>query len=147
MMTLLSERKLHDTVGEVLTGLLGGALEEISRPDEPSLCAAVDMTGEFDGLLVVRCLERTARRLAGEMFDEDADALPFTDVADAMGEVANQVGGVVKTLVPGPSWLGLPTVVAGTAWGHTDLPFLSSVSLDRDEGRVDVFVFGRPTAS
>ena len=35
------------------------------------------------------------------------------DVADALGELANVVGGNVKAVLPGPSVLGLPEV--GTA--------------------------------
>lgn len=145
-MIQLSDIHLHDAVRDVLTGLVGGALDEQHTEEEPVLCASVTIEGAFEGRLVVRCTEVTARRLAAGMFDEAPDALPHADVADAMGEVANQVGGVVKTLVPSPSSLGLPTVVAASGAGHSDLPFLSSVSLDREEGRVDVFVFGRPTA-
>lgn len=145
-MIQLSEVHLHDAVRDVVAGLVGGALDEQRSDQEPVLCASVTIEGEFDGQLVVRCTEVTARRLAAAMFHEDPDDLPHADVADALGEVANQVGGVVKTLVPAPSSLGLPTVVAADGVGLTDLPFLSSVSLDRDEGRVDVFVFGRPTA-
>lgn len=144
-MIQLSDVHLHDAVRDVLTGLVGGALDEQQSSAETLLCASVTIEGEFDGQLVVRCNETTARRLAAGMFDEGPDELPHADVADGLGEIANQVGGVVKTLVPAPSSLGLPTVVAAGGAAHTDLPFLSSVSLDRAEGRVDVFVFGRPT--
>ena len=146
-MIQLSEIHLHDAVRDVLTGLVGGSLDEQLSAHETVLCASVAIEGAFDGQLVVRCTEVTARRLAADMFDDDPDELPHADVADALGEVANQVGGVVKTLVPAPSSLGLPTVVAADGVALTDLPFLSSVSLDRDEGRVDVFVFGRPAHS
>jgi CheY-specific phosphatase CheX len=145
-MIQLSDVHLHDAVRDVLTGLVGGALDEQQSEQETVLSASVTIEGQFDGQLVVRCTETTARRLAAGMFDEDPDELPHADVADALGEVANQVGGVVKTLVPAPSSLGLPVVVAAGAAAQADLPFLSSVSLDREEGRVDVFVFGRPTA-
>jgi chemotaxis protein CheX len=144
-MITLSDSTLQDAVADVLAGLLGHALDQFpNRPDAPSLTASVPLTGSFEGLLAVRCLERTARELAATMFGETPDGLADSDVADAMGEVANQVGGVVKTFLPAPSVLGLPVVVAGTRLGRTDLPFLSSVSLERDEGHVDVFVFGRP---
>lgn len=146
-MIQLSDDKLHDAVSSVLTGLVGGALDDLQdRGNESALCSTVSLGGAFRGLVVVRCTEQTARNFAAGMFEDDPDALAYTDVADAVGEVANQVGGVVKTLVPGPTSLGLPVVVAGTGPGHVELPFLSSVALDRDEGRVDVFVFGSPTA-
>jgi chemotaxis protein CheX len=144
----LSDATLQDAVADVLSGLLGHALgQPPGPPTESSVTASVELDGAFDGLLAIRCLERTARELAATMFNEDPAELAATDVADAMGEVANQVGGVVKTLLPGPSILGLPVVVAGTKLCGNDLPFLTSVSLERDEGHLDVFVFvfGRPT--
>ncbi len=146
VMIQVSDEQLHAAAGNVLDGLLGGALDELGDHEGPERpwCSTVGITGEFDGLVVVRCAEATARELAAGMFDEDPDSLPATDVADALGEVANQVGGVVKSMVPGPSSLGLPVVATGSGLARTELPFLSSASLDRDEGRVDVFVFGRP---
>lgn len=143
MTVQVSDERLHAAAGSVLDGLLGDALDELGRV-EPPWCAMVDIEGGFDGMVVVRCSQATARQLAAVMFDTDPELLPDTDVVDALGEVANQVGGVVKTMVPGPSALSLPTVVAAAAPTRTDLPFLSSAALERDEGRVDVAVFGRP---
>ena len=40
-------------------------------------------------------------------------AVAASDVVDAVGELANMVGGNVKSLVPAPSSLGLPTVGRG----------------------------------
>jgi chemotaxis protein CheX len=144
MMTL-SDSLLQEAVGDVLTGLLGDALDDHAAATVPTYVATVTLTGEFNGMLAVRCTEDTARNLAAAMFDDEPEALDAADVADAMGEVSNQVGGVVKTLVPGPSQLGLPAVVRGTRIGaDADLALLSSASLDRDEGRVDVFMFTKP---
>ena len=39
------------------------------------------------------------------------------DVADALGELANVVGGNVKAVLPGPSVLGLPEVGSAPAAG------------------------------
>lgn len=144
-MTTLTDSLLQDAVGDVLTGLLGDALDDHAAATVPTYVASVTLDGEFDGLLAVRCTEVTARRLAAVMFAQAPEELDAADVADAMGEVANQVGGVVKTLVPGPTQLGLPVVVLGTKVGaDPELAMLSSASLERDEGRVDVFVFAAP---
>ena len=40
------------------------------------------------------------------------------DVDDALGELANVVGGNVKAVLPGPSVLGLPEVGAAPEPGH-----------------------------
>ncbi|MHB1139546.1 MAG: chemotaxis protein CheX [Microthrixaceae bacterium] len=144
-MITLTDSLLQDAVGDVLTGLLGDALDDHAAATVPTYVASVTLGGEFEGLLAVRCTDDTARRLAAIMFDQAPDELDAADVADAMGEVANQVGGVVKTLVPSPTQLGLPVVVRGTRIGaDADLALLSSASLDREEGRVDVFLFAAP---
>ena len=36
-----------------------------------------------------------------------------SEVVDALGEIANMVGGNVKSMLPGPSTLSLPSVVQG----------------------------------
>lgn len=141
-MITLSDSLLQEAVGDVLNGLLGDALDDLAAATVPTYVATVSLAGEFHGMLAVRCTEDTARNLAAVMFGDAPEALDAADVADAMGEVANQVGGVVKTMVPGPTQLGLPVVVRGTRIGaDADLELLSSASLDRDEGRVDVFMF------
>jgi len=144
-MITLSDSLLQEAVGDVLTGLLGAALDDHAAATLPTYVATVTLEGAFNGMLAVRCTEDTARNLAAVMFDDAPEALDAADVADAMGEVANQVGGVVKTLVPGPTQLGLPVVVRGTRVGaDAELALLSSASLERDEGRVDVFMFTAP---
>jgi len=44
---------------------------------------------------------------------DSAAGTPDEDVADAVGELVNMIGGNVKSLMPGPSVLSLPVVAAG----------------------------------
>jgi len=46
---------------------------------------------------------------------EGPDEAGPADVADAVGELVNMVGGNIKSLMPGPSVLSLPAVAAGRA--------------------------------
>ncbi|TIC83622.1 chemotaxis protein CheX [Nocardioides sp. GY 10113] len=45
----------------------------------------------------------------------DDEPLDDADLADAVGELVNMVGGSLKSILPGPSALSLPTVAAGRA--------------------------------
>jgi chemotaxis protein CheX len=46
------------------------------------------------------------------------DELAEADVADAVGELANMIGGNIKSLLPGPSALTLPLVRLGGSALH-----------------------------
>ncbi|QDG51312.1 chemotaxis protein CheX [Persicimonas caeni] len=88
---------------------------------EMMITAVVHVTGEEDGSVVVECPSRMASRLAGALFGLEADELADDEVHDALGEVANMLGGNVKGLFPSGSQLSLPTVVEGREF-KLDLP-------------------------
>ena len=47
------------------------------------------------------------------MFDMEVEEVTQEELQDAVGELANMIGGSLKGLVPGPLRLPLPTVVDG----------------------------------
>ena len=47
------------------------------------------------------------------MFGLEPAAAGLEEVRDALGELTNMLGGNLKALLPGPCFLGLPTVVSG----------------------------------
>jgi chemotaxis protein CheX len=61
--------------------------------------------------------EVTRRMLA---LEESDGAVSDADVADAVGELVNMIGGNVKSLMPGPSALSLPVVAAGRVARSSD---------------------------
>ncbi len=80
---------------------------------EPSVTSCVQIDGAWHGALVMRCPMPLARTLAAQMFQ--ADSQPDLDeVRDALGELANMLGGNVKTLLPAPSQISLPAVAIGS---------------------------------
>jgi chemotaxis protein CheX len=80
--------------------------------------AAVTVTGAWEGMVSVELpttmAEEVCRRMLGveDTVDED--------VADAVGELVNMIGGNVKSLMPGPSVLSLPVVAAGRVARSSD---------------------------
>jgi chemotaxis protein CheX len=116
-MTITAEPSYDDVqmvVEEVWSSFLGA--EEPLLPAAPAelsvgWSAAVTVSGEWHGMVSVELptglAEEVTRRMLAvdETFDED--------VADAVGELVNMIGGNVKSLMPGPSVLSLPVVAAG----------------------------------
>lgn len=115
---------VRSVVEEVWSSYVGAVEPLVPRPVPPGTpfdsehvwSAAVSVAGGWHGVVTVEMTEQVARALSSSMLDlapgeEPAEA----DIADAVGEIANMVGGNIKSLVPGPSTLSLPAVAAGRA--------------------------------
>jgi chemotaxis protein CheX len=89
-------------------------------PTAPSrdVCASVSVTGAWRGHIVVSCSMPAARNVAGALLGADVDDVTPEDVTDALGELANIIGGNVKSVMPEPSALSLPVVLidGNTGW-------------------------------
>ncbi|MEE4273979.1 MAG: chemotaxis protein CheX [Thermoanaerobaculales bacterium] len=79
-----------------------------------TLTAAVHITGDFRGGIVVECSRLLVRRAASVMFSRPAEDLSPDDERDVIGELTNVVAGNIKALVTGANSLSLPTIVEGT---------------------------------
>lgn len=79
--------------------------------DELNVVGMVNITGGWQGSVLVRCTRQLARSVTETMFGMDPGEATADEIADALGEIANMIGGNIKSLVPGPSQLSLPTVV------------------------------------
>jgi chemotaxis protein CheX len=84
--------------------------------DGMDISAAVSVTGAWNGHVVLECSAAASRDAAAAMLGIGADEVAESDIADALGEMANVIGGGVKSLLPGECALSLPHVV--TAVGH-----------------------------
>jgi chemotaxis protein CheX len=97
-------------LGLELTALPGAAVT-----DEPVMSAVVHISGEWEGAVQLDCPLRHGVVAAGLMFSADPDSLSEEEACDAVGELANIVSGNVKSLLPAPSALSLPSVTTGDA--------------------------------
>jgi chemotaxis protein CheX len=96
---------------EFLVPLPGGL------PDD-ALSSWVEIVGPWTGTVVLTCGRSTAEELSRSLLKEHAPpVLDQDDIEDALGELANVVGGNVKAVLPGPSVLGLPEVGNAPAAG------------------------------
>jgi chemotaxis protein CheX len=125
MSSALAEPTLDDVqavVEEVWTTFLGAEeplLPAMGLELATGWSAAVTITGEWEGMVSVEVptgmAEEVTRRMLGVADTEDED------VADAVGELVNMIGGNVKSLMPGPSVLSLPVVAAGRVARASDV--------------------------
>jgi CheY-specific phosphatase CheX len=79
-------------------------------PAEASLLAKVHISGEWNATLEVATTPAVAMLIAAEMFSLDPTSIQTADMFDALGEIANMVGGNVKGIINGELDLSLPKV-------------------------------------
>lgn len=127
---LPSDDILTEVTKTVFETMLGLAVE--GPLDAPALASghqvAIDITGQWNGALVLTVPETLATLIAAALLGGAADTLTSDDVLDAMSELANMIGGNVKSIIPGPNELSLPRRQLGQrhADGSHSLSFQSS---------------------
>ena len=80
------------------------------QPDRIS--ATVSMSGSWNGAVRVECAPAVAMELARRLMPIQPTEVD-DDVRDAMGEVANMIGGNLKPIVPRGAQLSVPDVAIG----------------------------------
>jgi chemotaxis protein CheX len=88
----------------------------LAKPNEGAsdVVAAVSVTGAWRGHVVVQCSMAASRHVAAALLGAPVDEVTEDDIADALGELANIIGGNVKVLLPESCALSLPYVLTGT---------------------------------
>jgi chemotaxis protein CheX len=134
---LIDEATVREITGQAWLALVGEdeVLVPLRAPmPADALSSWVEIVGPWTGSVVLTCGRATALALTRALLREHApEVLEEEDVDDALGELANVVGGNIKAVLPGPSVLGLP----GT--GSTPPP-----GREADTRRVDVLWRGEP---
>lgn len=96
---------------------------DVARTVEPassmheSPTAAVQIAGAWMGSVVLGLSPEVATAAAAAMLQIPADEATDDDRRDVAAELVNMIGGNLKSLLPAPSYLSLPTIVSGREFG------------------------------
>jgi len=106
-------REIADQVWDSYLDPEGGNPLLPADPDKVALdaVAAVSITGSWHGHVVFACTGKAARNATGAFMAMDAAEVSEDDMVDVLGELANIVGGNVKSMLPTGCFVSLPTVV------------------------------------
>ena len=113
---MLEHRDLEDIVSQVWTSLMAQETANAAPWESVAsdvVAAGVAISGCWNGWVVVETSQQGALDLASTLFDLPRDEIAPSDLADALGEVANIVGGSVKSTLTGTAELSLPSVEHG----------------------------------
>lgn len=129
--------EIEEIARDVWNALLGLEVTVAQAPDEcpdEVVTSVVTVSGDALGVVGVQTSGAGARAMAAAMFMMGADEVGEAEVADALGELANVVGGNVKGLLPGSNRLSLPALLDTGAEDPRDLtqPPLAEVFLTCD---------------
>jgi len=72
--------------------------------------AIVQITGAWTGVVLLQCTPDLAHRITEKMYSMNPGAATYQDKKDALGELANMIGGNIKSILPQPSYLSSPYV-------------------------------------
>ncbi|HOI14893.1 MAG TPA: chemotaxis protein CheX [Geobacteraceae bacterium] len=114
-------RHVIDATKEVFSTMVMMDLEESYPLQESvthfhcSISGMVGMAGSYTGILAVHCPQSFALRITSNMLGMDVEEMG-DDVNDALGEIANMLGGHVKMVLSKGGMdinLSIPTIISG----------------------------------
>jgi len=121
---LLDAATMQSIADEVWPSLVGDGEAFVPVPVPPPadvVSAWVDIIGPWTGSVVLTCAPATAAALTESvLMTRPPEVVDDEDVADALGELANVLGGNIKSVLPGDSRLGLPQIGSAPARGRLD---------------------------
>ncbi|MCC6436983.1 MAG: chemotaxis protein CheX [Acidimicrobiales bacterium] len=116
----VSEFEVVEVVNAVWQSMLGMECydmgPEAALDEGPFITATVLITGAYEGGVTLQLSSSVGRNLAALMFGMETDEVSADECIDAVGELANMVGGNLKALVPQPAKLSLPSVAEGDSY-------------------------------
>lgn len=87
--------------------------DAVATPSDVLLTGRIAINGEWNGAVLFQMSESLATSAAGRLLMMDTTDVGNEDRVDTLAELTNMIGGNIKSIVPGPSSLSLPTVSRG----------------------------------
>src|SRR5688572_16659919 len=114
---LLLNEQLQELVESAFSAMLSlpvcDASPAASEGAVPLLAASVAIAGTYNGTVLFTCTEQFGRRAASILLGVEPAEVTLSDIHDTVAELSNIFGGGIKSILPGPSNLSLPSVAHG----------------------------------
>ena len=111
----LDLEKMTATIWKVIVGQELRRVEGPGNPHGPlMMTGSLSFTGSWEGVIVFTCPFELVREAAAAMFASEPGSVSDTEMQDALGEIANMLGGNLKLVLPAGVHLSLPSVTSGS---------------------------------
>jgi chemotaxis protein CheX len=110
---LITEDALYQILYDTWNSTLGFQVERQSGRESVArgaLAVCVRITGAWDGELRLQCPIPLARSIAAAIYQVEGESAGRDEMLDALSELVHIVGGNLKTLLPRPVMVSLPSV-------------------------------------
>jgi len=118
--TKVNAEMVAQTVEAVFLAMMNLEVSPSETPWAPSqgqLTSAVHLSGVWNGALLFECDRQQACQFAGRFLSMDPPEAVTDDVRDVLGELANMIGGNMKSAVATGLSLSMPSVTDGSDYG------------------------------
>ena len=99
---------------DVCKTMLGLQIDTVAPPSDANqsdvFYAAVDITGDEHLTIGIGACKNAADALTCAMFNRQPSTSPEEDIADAVAEIANMIGGNIKGILGGDCRLSIPEI-------------------------------------
>ena len=114
-MDIVLKDELVQFVNNIWDSLLNIPITPTEKTFKPegqgnTLASCIHITGAWQGSVTLYCSTDLAKKLATAMISIPEEELTFSETQDVMGEIANIIAGNIKSLLPQPSSISLPSV-------------------------------------
>lgn len=110
----ITEEDLEALVRDTWAPTLQLFVDAPTPPDGPvDVHGHVVLSGAWDGRVTVQASRAAVAAVAAKMFGHSPDNISDEDALDAIGEMANVLGGNVKPFAGGECEMSLPTTASG----------------------------------
>lgn len=120
MLTNVNAEMLAQTVEAVFLNMMNLEVAPSETPwaaSQDQMTSAVHLSGVWNGALLFECDRRLACQFAGRFLSIDSPETVNDDVRDVLGELANMIGGNMKSALAAGLSLSMPSVTDGNDYG------------------------------
>jgi len=135
-MPMECEEEISQFVNDIWSTFLSVKVSTTSKPFKPkgqgnTLAGCVQITGEWQGSVTLYAPKEIGRKIAATMYSLDEAAVENQQIQDVVGEITNILAGNIKSILPAPCSISLPSVaVTDFNLHHPGSEMLSAVNFD-----------------
>ncbi len=137
-MTIQCEAEISQFVADIWSTFLKMPVAPTDKTFAPqgkenTLAGCVQITGEWQGTVTFYAPRELGKKIAAVMYAMDISEIDDQQVQDVMGEITNMISGNIKSLLPTPCSISLPSVaVTDFDLHHPRSKMVTSVNFECD---------------
>ena len=106
----------------------------VAKGKENTLAGCIQITGEWQGTVTLYAPRQLGKKIAAAMYAMDVSEVDDQQVQDVLGEITNMIAGNIKSLLPTPCSISLPSVaVTDYDLHHPRSEMITSVNFECDD--------------